>query len=172
MRGNNWKVKRDLAVYNEDVWEHLWRSEFVFRYLRTLNVLLFYSLPYLMTVKLCGLWDSFIKHAYKQLHLLKQVYFTIPVNWLTTTLKYIKLSYACIRFPNRYLIQLFVVPSYDRNMRKGDTSFCSYCSRPVNNSRIDYVNLVVYCGMFSNISYMLMKIIFGYNSVFRNRRWW
>lgn len=100
MRWNNWKVKRDLAVYNEDIWEHLWQLEFVFRYLRTLNVLLFYTLPYLMTVKLCGLWDSFIKHAYKQLHLLKQVYFTIPLDWLTTTLKYIKLSYASIRFPN------------------------------------------------------------------------
>lgn len=166
MRWNNWKVKRDLAVYNEEVWEHLWQLEFVFRYLRTLNVLLFYTLPYLMSVKLCGLWDLFIKHAYKQLHLLKQVYFTIPFDWLTTTLKYIKLSYACIRFPNRYLIQLFVVPYYDRSMRKGYTSFSSHCSRQVNNTRIDFVNLEVYCGMFSNISFILMKKILGYNSVF------
>lgn len=119
--------------------------------------------------KLCGLWDSFIKHAYKQLHLLKQVYFTILLDRLTTTLKYIKLSYACIRFPNRYLIQLFVVPYYDRSMRKGDTSFSSH--RQVNNTRIDFVNLVVYCEMFSIISFMLMKKILGYNSVFFHRKW-
>lgn len=116
--------------------------------------------------KLCGLWDSFIKHAYKQLHLLKQVYFTIHLDWLTTTLKYVKLSYACIRFPNRYLIQLFVVPYYDPSMRKGNTSFSSHCSRQVNKTRIDFFNLVVYCGMFKNISFILMKKILGYSSVF------